>query len=65
MELNVIIRICNEVAPVCPTECVGCISGEAASSVKINKGIGGRWAAVATLATMVAADIKVKKLGKN
>ena len=25
--------ICNEVAPMCPTECVGDISGQAASSV--------------------------------
>ena len=50
--------ICNEVAPVCPTQCVGDIGGEAASSVEINKGIGGRRAAVARLAAMVVADIK-------
>ena len=42
----------------CPTECVGDISGEAASSVEINKGIGGRRAAVTRLAAMVVADIK-------
>ena len=36
-------------------------SGEAASSVEINKGIGGRRAAVGTLAAVVAADIKVRR----
>ena len=42
----------------CPTECVGDISGEAASSVQINKGISRPRAAVARLAAMVVADIK-------
>ena len=50
--------ICNEVAPVCPTECVGEISGQAASSVEISKEIGGRRGAVARLAAMVVVDIK-------
>ena len=50
--------ICNEVAPVCPTECVGDISGEATSSVGISKGIGGRQASVARQAAIVIADIK-------
>ena len=57
--------ICNKVAPVCPTECVGDISGEAASSVEINKGIGGRRAAVARLAAMVVADIKKEQPRQN
>ena len=48
----------NEVAPVCPTECVGDISGEATSSVEISKGIGGRQASVARQAAIVIADIK-------
>ena len=57
--------ICNEVAPVCPTECVGDISGEATSSVGISKGIDqesswidGRQASVARQAAIVIADIK-------
>ena len=50
--------ICNEVALVCPTECVGDISGEATSSVEISKGIGERQASVARQAAIVIADIK-------
>ena len=61
--------ICNEVAPVCPTKCVGDISGQAASSVEISKGIGGRQGAVARLAAMVVVDIKKgaakKELGRT
>ena len=50
--------ICNEVALVCPTECVGDISGEATSSVEISKAIGGRQASVARQAAIVIAAIK-------
>ena len=57
--------ICNEVAPVCPTECVGDISGEAASSVEISKGIGGRQASVARQAAIVIADIKKRSSEEN
>ena len=57
--------ICNEVAPVCPTECVGDISGEAASSVEISKGIGGRQASVARQAAIVIADIKKEQRGER
>ena len=49
----------------CPTECVGDISGEAATSVEINKGIGGRRAAVARLAAMVVVDIKQEQPRQN
>ena len=67
VKLNVIIiyYICNEVAPVCPTECVGDISGQAASSVEISKGIGGRRGAVARLAAMVVVDIKKEQPRQN
>ena len=57
--------ICNEVAPVCPTEYVGDISGEAASSIEISKGIGGRQASVARQAAIVIADIKKEQRGER
>ena len=60
--------ICNEVALVCPTKCVGDISGEATSSVEISKGIGGRQASVARQAAIVIAAIKkgaARRRGKN
>ena len=57
--------ICNEVALVCPTECVGDISREATSSVEISKGIGGRQASVARQAAIVIADIKKEQREKR
>ena len=55
--------ICNEVAPVCPTQCVGDISGQAASSIKISKGIGGRRGAVASVTNLLRPQHKKNKIG--
>ena len=54
-----VIYVCNEVATcVLNRVCRGGINSKVASSVKIDKGIGGHQATVARLAAMVAEDTK-------